>query len=61
CQLKQENVNRIRKAVNCFSKVLTDPAKRLTTISEKVQKTVNQIQEKTSLVASVATVAGVAG
>jgi len=41
--------------------VSTDPAKQLTTISEKVQKTVNQIQEKTSIVATVATVASVAG
>jgi hypothetical protein len=47
CQLNQENVNRIRNVVNLSSKVSTDSVKRLTTISGKVQKTVNQNQEKT--------------
>lgn len=46
--------------VNYSSKVSTDPVKRLTTISGKVPKTVNQNQEKTIACYSVAVVAVVA-
>ena len=49
CQSFQEKDNLFRKGVNEIRKVSTASVKPLSTTSGKVQKTVNQNQEKTTI------------